>query len=144
MAGLIGVLLRVLAGLVALALCWAALDQIHDRKTELAAAAIGLGYCLFAASSRRWDPFGLALLSLVGVALASWRNEPFDAGLRGEAGFKVSRGGVFVARATLAALAALCAFRFATSLSGQGWDRFSQPLRAVFTASGIGDWLGRL
>ena len=137
-------LVRLVAGAATFAVAGLVLDQIHDRRTEIEVACIGLTYCLIAFVSRRWKYVALSLFALAGMAAAKIKGEPFDQALRREVGLPDDRIARFVGVVTVAAIAALCAFRLVASLSGHGWDRAWAPVQAILSSPPLEAWLGRL
>lgn len=120
--------LRLLTGLVVLALCWFVMDRIHDRNTKIIASVIGLLYCFVFVISRRLDHFGLSVFSIFGRTVSSIHKVPYDDVMRGEIG-SVPRGqDRYLNLLFVTLIEILCVVRLLTSLLDRGWDVLSDPI----------------
>src|SRR5437660_2827984 len=107
----VGIVVRLLVGVVSIVVSFLALDAIHDRNTEIVVAAIGLSYCFTFVISRRWQYYGLNTVSLFGMT-ASWvSSEPYDQATRGQLNLPMKRSFATVSIFFAAVVELLCAYR---------------------------------
>ena len=144
MANVFGLILRMIAGAVSVMAAFLVLDAIHDRNTEIVVACLGLSYCFTFVISRRWQYYGLNVVSLFGMTV-SWLNaQPFDEAVRGRVNMQTARSFVVVSIAFAALVELLCGYRLLTSLLGHGWERLAGPLRLVFDRPALQAFLDAL
>ena len=140
----IAFLLRIIVGVVSVLVSFVVLDAIHDRNTEIVVAGIGLSYCFTFVISRRWQYYGLNVVSLFGMTV-SWVNaEPFDSATRSQVNMPMKRSYVVVSIVFAAVVELLCAYRLLTSLLGHGWERLAAPLRPLLDIPQVQAWLAWL
>jgi uncharacterized membrane protein len=144
MANFFGILIRLVVGVVSVLVSFLALDNLHDRNTEIVVACIGLGYCFTFIISRRWQYYGLNTVSLFGMTVSWVASEPYDSATRQQLNLPTSRNYVVVSIAFAALVEALCAFRILTSILGHGWERLGAPLRPLFDWPQAKVWLDLL
>lgn len=144
MTHLIAFAARLLVGAASLVVAFLVFDAIHDRNTELVVACIGLSYCFTFVISRRWQYYGLNVVSLFGMTVSWLDAAPYDQGVRQQLNMPVRRGFVAVSIFFAAATELLCAYRLLTSLIGHGWDRLAEPLRPLFDIPQARAWLDLL
>jgi hypothetical protein len=143
MANVFGLIVRVLVGALSVIATFLVLDAIHDRNTEIVVACVGLGYCFTFVISRRWQYYGLNVVSLFGMTV-SWLNaEPFDEAVRGRVNMPTARSFVAVSLFFAALVELLCGYRLVTSLLGHGWERLA-PVRHLFDWPLLRLWLDAL
>jgi hypothetical protein len=128
-------LFRLVAGLVILAATWFVFDRIHDRNTEIIMATIGLLYSFIFIISGRLQYFGLTVFSFFGRASSYVQKIPYDHVMRDEVGLQTARGSTFLNVIFAALIEILCLFRLFSSLLGWGWDRVSEPIRALLQSA---------
>jgi hypothetical protein len=128
-------LFRLVAGLVILAATWFVFDRIHDRNTEIIMATIGLLYSFIFIISGRLQYFGLTIFSFFGRASSYVQKIPYDHVMRDEVGLQTARGSTFLNVIFAALIEILCLFRLFSSLLGWGWDRVSEPIRALLQSA---------
>lgn len=144
MANLFGLILRLVVGALSLLATFLVLDAIHDRNTEIVVACLGLGYTFTFVISRRWQYYGLNVVSLFGMTV-SWLNaQPFDEAVRGRVNMRTTRSFVAVSLMFAALVELLCFYRLATSLLGHGWERLGAPLRPWLDWPLLRPWLDAL
>lgn len=144
MANVLGFILRIIVGAISVIATFLVLDAIHDRNTEIVVACVGLAYCFTFVISRRWQYYGLNVVSLFGMTVSWLSAQPFDEAVRGRVNMPTARNFV-VASITFAALVELlCGYRLLTSLLGHGWERLAVPLRPLFDHPAWRVWLDAL
>jgi hypothetical protein len=129
---------------VSVVVAFLALDNIHDRNTEIIVACIGLSYCFTFVISRRWQYYGLNTVSLFGMTVSWLSSEPYDAAAREQLKLPTSRNFVVASIAFAALVEGLCAFRILTSILGHGWERLGGPLRPWLDIPHARAWLDLL
>ena len=143
MANVSGLILRVVVGALSVIATFLVLDAIHDRNTEIVVAGLGMGYCLTFVISRRWQYYGLNVVSLFGMTV-SWLNaQPFDEAVRGRVNMPTARSFVVVSLVFAALVELLCGYRLLTSLLGHGWERLAWG-RVLFDWPLVRGWLDAL
>ncbi len=144
MTNAIAFLLRLIVGAVSVVVSFVVLDAIHDRNTEIVVACVGLAYCFTFVISRRWQYYGLNVVSLFGMTV-SWVNaEPFDSATRQQVNMPMKRSYVVVSIFFAAVVEMLCAYRLLASLLGHGWERLGAPLRPLIDIPQVQAWLALL
>ena len=134
MGNFVRLVVRFVVGIVGVVVSFLALDNLHDRNTEIIVACIGLSYCFTFVISRRWQYYGLNTVSLFGMTVSWVGSEPYDAATRQQLNLPTSRNFVIVSIVFAAIVELLCAFRILTSILGHGWERLGGPLRPLFDA----------
>ena len=143
MANIFGLILRVIVGALSVIAVYLVLDAIHDRNAEIVVACIGLAYCFTFVISRRWQYYGLNVVSLFGMTV-SWLNaQPFDEAVRGRVNMPTARAFAAVSLAFAALVELLCGDRLVTSLLGHGWERLA-PVRHLLDWPLLRAWLDAL
>ena len=132
MANVLGFILRFVVGVVSVIVTFLVFDGIHDRNTEIVVACIGLSYCFTFVISRRWQYYGLNVVSLFGMTVSWLSAQPFDEAVRGRVNMPTARAYVVLSLAFAALVELLAAYRLLTSLLGHGWERLAAPLRPLF------------
>jgi hypothetical protein len=144
MANLLGLILRIVVGAISVIAAFLVLDAIRDRNTEIVVACVGLAYCFTFVISRRWQYYGLNVVSLFGMTV-SWLNaQPFDEAVRSSVNMPTARSFVAVSIAFAALVELLCGYRLLTSLLGHGWERLGAPVRPLFDWPVLRAWLDAL
>ena len=143
MANVFGLILRVLVGALSVLTTFFVLDAIHDRNTEIVVACIGLGYCFSFVISRRWQYYGLNVVSLFGMTVSWLNSQPFDEAVRGRINMPTARSFVAVSILFAALVELLCGYRLLTSLLGHGWERLA-PVRVALDWPILRGWLSAL
>ncbi len=144
MANVLGLILRIIVGAISVIAAFFVLDAIHDRNAEIVVACLGLSYCFTFVISRRWQYYGLNVVSLFGMTV-SWLNaQPFDEAVRGRVNMPTARSFVVVSIAFAALVELLCGYRLLTSLLGHGWERLAGPVRPLFDHPAWWRWLDAL
>jgi len=132
MVSLIVFSIRIIGGLLVLAVIWFVFDTIHDRNTEIIVAWVGLLYAFIFMVSRRLQYFGLTIFSFFGRTSSYIKHVPYDQILRDEVGIHHSAGRHLYLNVIFAGLVEiLCLFRLFTSLLSRGWEMLSAPLHSV-------------
>jgi hypothetical protein len=121
-------ILRIIIGLIILAVVWFVLDRIRDRNTEIIVSTIGLMYAYIFQVSGRLQYFGLAIFSFFGRTTAYVRKIPYDELLRKEVGLEPTHQHLYLNVIFAALVELLCLFRLFSSLLGQGWEYLSDPI----------------
>ncbi len=143
MANVFGLILRVLVGAFSLIATFLVLDAIHDRNGEIVVACLGLGYCFTFVISRRWQYYGLNVVSLFGMTVSWLGAQPFDEAVRGRINMPTARSFVVVSLVFAALVELLCGYRLLTSLLGHGWERLA-PVRGLIEWPVLRGWLDAL
>src|SRR5271157_4984292 len=92
MVSLIVFSIRIIGGVLVLAVIWFVFDTIHDRNTEIIVAWVGLLYAFIFMISRRLQYFGLTIFSFFGRTSSYIKHVPYDQILRDEVGIHHSAG----------------------------------------------------
>lgn len=144
MANVLGLIVRVIVGAISVIAAFLVFDAIHDRNTEIVVACLGLSYCFTFVISRRWQYYGLNVVSLFGMTVSWLSAQPFDEAVRSRVNMPTARSFVIVSIAFAALVELLSGYRLLTSLLGHGWDRLAGPLRLLFDHPGLRAWLDAL
>ena len=144
MANMLGLILRIVVGAISVIAAFIVLDAIHDRNTEIVVACLGLSYCFTFVISRRWQYYGLNVVSLFGMTVSWLSAQPFDEAVRSHVNMPTARSFVIVSIAFAALVELLCGYRLLTSLLGHGWERLAGPLRPAFDHAALRAWLDAL
>ena len=144
MAHLFAFVVRVVVGAASLVAAFVVLDALHDRNTEIIVACLGLSYCSTFVISRRWQYYGLNVVSLFGMTVSWLDAAPYDQGVRQQLNMPIKRSFVAVSVCFAVLVELLCAYRLLTSLLGHGWGRLADPLRPLLDLPQARAWLDLL
>jgi len=144
MSDVVAIIVRIIVGALSVVVAFAVLDAIHDRNTEIVVACIGLSYCFTFVISRRWQYYGLNVVSLFGMTVSWLDSEPFDQGTRRPLKLPTRRSFVVLSIVFASLVELICAYRLLTSLLGHGWERLAAPLRPLVDIPLIQVWLDKI